>query len=341
MAECIVCKGEYTLGQAACPRCGADNRPWEKWQRDRPEERGGLRGIEAFIRPHLYLPLILTVYALGCSLLGLGGIWVGVRPGFQLLTVIITVCGCLVATYANYEARYSIREQMLLAPLRRGWLVALNTPRGKAILVPALTVLLSFLLIAGMVSSHLLRELLCWLAFNPGYCKEDPGGIRERITEALPLIMMVCSGGFLVAFTYSSSLLLAMRYANEMNRSLPMPLFMDENRLAGVVRRAAEEVLDRKKGTVVHLIGARRVPGSQTQQPEWREERRYAACWNWSDMERTADGGIRMKAYMEEDCRQVQTADSLSQPRQTVAVYTVTADPWGRIRRIQRKEETR
>ncbi len=338
MAECIVCKGEYTSGEP-CPRCGADNRPWENWPQEHPEEQGGPRGLEAFMRPHLYLPLILTLYAFGCSLLGLGGIWTGVRPGFQLLAVILTVGGCLLVTYANYEARHSIREQMLLAPLCRGWKAALNAPSTQAILIPALTILLAFLLVAGTVSSPLLRELLCWLVFDPGYCKEDPGGFRERATEALPLILMLCSSGFLVSFAYSSSLLLAMRYANEMNRELPMPLFTDENRLARVVRTAAEEVLDRKKGTVVHLIGARTVPGSQTQQPEWREEQRYAGHWNWSDLERTPDGGIRMKAYIQEDCRQVETASGLPQTQRTVAIYTVTADPWGRIRQIQRREE--
>lgn len=340
MAVCIVCKGEYTPG-CLCPRCGADNRPWERWQQDRPEEKGELEGLEAFMRPHLYLPLALTVFAFFCSLLGMAIVWDGIRPGFRLLAVILTVGGCLLVTYANYEARHSVREQMLLAPLRRGWLAALRAPRNQAILIPALTVLLAFLLVAGMVSSHLLRELLCWLAFEPDYCKEDPGGFRERVTEALPLILMVCSGGFLVSFAHSSSLLLAMRYANEMNRVLPMPLFMDENRLARVVRTAVEQVLDRTDGTVVHLIGARTLSGLPVQPPQWREERRYAGHWNWSDMERTPDGGVRMKAYMEEDCRQVETASGLPQTRRTVAIYTVTADPWGRIRQIQRREEQR
>ncbi len=291
------------------------------------------------MRPHLYLPLIITIYALGCSLIGLGGTWAGIRPDFQLVAVILTVCGCMLVTYANYEARHSIREQMLLAPLRRGWLAALKAPCTQAILIPAITVLMAFLLVAGMVSSHLLRELLCWLTFEPGYCKEDPGGFRERVTEALPLILMVCSGGFLISFAHSSSLLLAMRYAKEMNRQLPMPLFLDDNRLAGVVRRVAEQVLDRTDGTVVHLIGAKTLSGLPVQPPQWREERRYAGPWNWSDMERTPDGGIRMKAYIEEDCRQVETASGLPQTQRAVAIYTVTADPWGRIRQIQRREE--
>ncbi len=338
MAECIVCRGEYAPG-SPCPRCHADNGPWEIWRRQRQEEQGGLQGLEAFMRPHLYLPLIITIHALGCSLIGLGGTWAGIRPDFQVLAVILTVCGCLLVTYANYEARHSVREQMLLAPLRRGWRAALRAPRTRAILIPALTILLAFLLIAGVVSSHLLRELLCWLAFEPGHCKEDPGGFRERVTEALPLILMVCSGGFLVSFAYSSSLLLAVRYAREMNRELPLPLFLDDNRLAGVVRRAAEQVLDRTDGTVVHLIGARTLSGLPVQPPQWREERRYAGHWNWSDMERTPDGGIRMKAYIEENCRQVETASGLSQTQRIVAIYTVTADPWGRIRQIQRREE--
>ncbi|MBC7228587.1 MAG: hypothetical protein H5T61_15370 [Thermoflexales bacterium] len=336
MAECIVCKGEYTPGKN-CPRCGTDNSSWESWQQN-PVERGGLQGLEAFMRPHLYLPLIITIYTFGCSLIGLGGTWAGVRPGFQLLAVILTVCGCMVAIFANYEARHSIREQMLLAPLRRGWMAALNAPRTRALMLPALTILLAFLLVAGMAASHLLRELLCWLAFDPGYCKEDPSGFREQVTEALPLILMVCSCGFLISFAYSSSLLLAMRYAKEMNRALPMPLFLDDNHLAQVVRSAAAQVLDRTNGRVFRVIGAE-MTSTSPEQTQRREERRYAGHWNWSDMERTPDGGIRMKAYVEEDCRQVETTSGLPQTQRTVAIYTVTADPWGRIRQIQRREE--
>ncbi len=337
MAECIVCKGEYALG-SLCPRCNADNRPWEIWQRRHPVERGGLQGLEAFMRPHLHLPLAITIFAFFCTLLGLAIIWTEIRPGLRLLAVILTVGGCLLVTYANYEARHSIREQMLLAPLRRGWLAVLNAPRTRAVLIPALTILLAFLLIAGIVSSHLLRELLCWLAFDPGYCKEGPGGFREQVTEALPLILMVCSCGFLTSFAHSSSLLLAMRYANEMNRVLPMPLFLDDNRLARVVRTAAEQVLDRTSGKVFRVIGAE-MTSTSPEQSQRREERHYAGHWNWSDMERTPDGGIRMKAYIEEDCRPMETASGLPQTQRTVVIYTVTADRWGRIRQIQRKEE--
>ncbi|MCX7854484.1 MAG: hypothetical protein N2556_00645 [Anaerolineae bacterium] len=301
-------------------------------------EKGGLQGLEAFMRPHLYLPFAITIFAFFCTLVGLAVIWTEVRPGLRLLTVILTVGGCLLVTYANYEARHSIREQMLLAPLRRGWLAALNAPRTRAILLPALTILLAFLLTAGMASSHLLRELLCWLAFDPGYCKEDPGGFRARVTEALPLILMVCSCGFLISFAYSSSLLLAMRYAKEMNRVLPMPLFLDDNRLAQVVRRASERVLDRERGRVFRVIGDE-ITSTSPEQSQRREERHYAGHWNWCDMERTPDGGIRMKAYVEEDCRQVESASGLLQTQRAVAIYTVTADPWGRIRQIQRSKE--
>jgi len=292
MAECIVCKGEYTPG-SLCPRCRADNRPWERWQQNRPEERGELEGLEAFMRPHLYLPLAITIFAFFCSLLGIAIVWDGIRPGFRLLAVILIVGGCLLVTYANYEARHSIREQMLLAPLRRGWLAALNTPRRQAIIIPALTILLAFLLVAGMVSSRLLRELLCRLVFDPGYCKEDPGGFRERVTEALPLILMLCSGGFLVSFTYSSSLLLAMRYAKEKNRALPRPLFTDDNRLADVVRKAVEEILGRTGGMVVHMIGTRTTSGSTVQQPTWHEEQATPAPGTgaiWSEPPTAASG---------------------------------------------------
>lgn len=365
MAECIVCKGEYTPG-SKCPRCGANNGPWERWQAEHPEEQGGLQGMVAFARPHLFFPFILTVFACGCSLIGMGGLWTGIQPGFQLITVILTVAGCLLAFQATYEARHQIREQMLLTPLLRGRHALLKNPRTRALLVPALTVLFAFLLIVGIVSSSMLRELLCWLVFEPNYCKEEPGGFRERLTEALPLILMVCTGGFMVSFSRSSSILIAMRYANTMRNELPLPIFLDDDRLSQIVRRAAEKILDRPDGLAVHVSGLRKaekrtaswskgltnlrqksetsailLPNeSATRLLQSRElEKELSGHWNWSDMERTPDGGIRMKAYGEEGVRKEMTEVGLSKDRRIIAVYTVTADPWGRIRRIQREEK--
>lgn len=337
MAECIVCKGEY-VPTRRCPRCGANNGPWEEWQQNHSEEQGGWRGLLQFAQPHIYLPFIMVVIALGSSLLGLGGAWEGVQPGIQLLAVIITVGGCLLTLQANYESRHTIREQMLLVPLLRGRWAFLRNPRTRAIFIPALTILLVFLLVAGTASSPLLREFLCWLVFDPNYCKEDPGGPQERVAEALPLIVMLCSCGFLIAFSYSSSLLLAMRYANEMTRELPLPIFLDDNRLADVVRNGAGQILSRPDGLVAHIIGHTERDDAAQSHQHLRTE--YARYWNWSEMERTPDGGIRMRAYiLEREPHQTETVSGLSQTQRTVVTYVVTADPWGRIRRIQRCQE--
>lgn len=345
MAECFVCKGEYRKGHP-CPRCGTNNKPWEDWQDKHPEEQGGWKGLLKFAEPHLYLPLLMTAIAFGCSLLGLGGAWVGVQPGFQIIAIALTVLGCILSLQAIYEARHAIREQMLLAPFLRGRYTFLKNPRTRAILVPALTVLLAFLLVLGMISSPLLRKLLCEFVFEPTYCKEEPGGLRDRLNEALPLILMLCTGGFLVAFSYSSSLLLAMKYANAIKQSLPLPIFLDENRLAAIVRKAAEQILSRPDGLTAHIIGEQEVEintssvgiGSPSRHRQW-ETTQYSRCWNWGEMERTPDGGIRMKALCEEDLRSSAATGSAFSAQHGPVQYTIIADPWGRIRRIQREEK--
>ncbi len=346
MAECFVCKGEYTPGEP-CPRCKADNKPWEAWQKQHPEEQGGWEGLLKFTQPHIYLPFLMTTIAFGCSLLGLGGVWKGVQPGFQIIAVLLTVGGCLLSLQATYEARHAIREQMLLAPLLRGRRELMKNPRTRAVLVPALTVFLAFLLVVGMVFSPLLRELLCWLVFEPNYCKEEPVGLRDRVTEALPLILMLCTSGFLVAFSYSSSLLLAMKYANTMRQHLPLPIFLDEKRLARVVRRAAEQILSRPDGRTAQIIGTAEIEDAPATSPTTRQtgnlssrrrwrKLQYCQHWNWGDMERTPDGGIRMKAFCVENLLP-DGSSSFTPPEHTH--YIVIADPWGRIRRIQREEK--
>lgn len=357
MPPCIVCKGEYHQGGLPCPRCGADTERWENWQRERPEERGGFRGLLAFMEPHLYLPAILTVLAAGFGFLFLGSdAWKGLQPDAQILILALTLIGCPLVIQGTYESRHRIREQNHLSQVQSGWRARVNCPMSRAILTPAITLLLVLLLLIGILSSPLLRKLLCVFAFEEGYCGEPPPeGIRAKLKEARPLLMALTYLGFMVSFTYSSSLLLAIRYAREMDRHLPLPLFLDDDRLALIVRTAANRQLDRFQGIAVRVVGVTGVAGELAwqqrcsdqplarnealqQRARWGERYQYLGRWNWEEAERTPNGGIRMRAYAELDETE-ETPTGLPKKQRTTVIYTVTADPWGRIRGIRREEK--
>lgn len=363
MPECIVCRGEYHQPGLPCPRCGADTERWEEW-RLRPEERGGLLGILTFTEPHLYLPLLLIPLTGAFGFLSLGSAaWKGLQTDIQILIVALATMGCPLVLQGTYEARHRIREQNLLARVQLGWRARLRRPMVRAILTPALTLLLIFLVLVGSISSPLLRKLLCLFVFEEGYCKEPPpSGLRAQLEETRPFLTALMYFGFMLSFTYSSSLLIAIRYARRMDERLPLPIFLDDERLASIVRRAALRQLDRFQGMAVRVVGvtgvagelgwghpSSDVPAGNTlyppaqnqafqQRARWGERYQYLGRWNWEEAERTPDGGLRMRAYA--DLEEVEeTLNGMQRKRYTTVIYTITADPWGRIRRIQRSEK--
>ncbi|HIE39285.1 MAG TPA: hypothetical protein EYH30_07875 [Anaerolineales bacterium] len=387
MAECTVCKGDREPGRT-CRRCGSDNASWEKWQEERPEEQDGLAGLLAFIAPHAYLPLIITLLALGCGLMGLGGAWRGIQWGIQLLAVLFTVCGCLIVTQWNYGRRHTIRERQLLNQVRWKWGALAGDVKLWAMILPALSLLIVLLLAFLLVTSDLLWELARWLLFEPGYAGLPmEGGVRDRIVPIWPLLLLVAYCGFTVPFVYSSSALLALRYAGEMNQALPLPIFLNGDMLAELVRRQAERQLARPGGFTVRtarsqirwtveaerkdekgsaggegpsfstipVSGNLLVAAETPAQPSpstmlavppglqrlrgWHETVEHVGQWNWEEVERTPDGGIVMKARGEERIESTETDLGFRQSEAMSVVYTVTADPWGRIRKISRGVE--
>lgn len=273
MPECIVCKGEYQPG-LPCPRCNADTEPWEDW-RGRPEEQGGLEGLCAFMEPHLYLPVLITLTAAAFGILALGSaVWEELQPDVQILIVALTITGCPIALLGTYESRHRIREQALLIRVQSGWRTWLGDPMKQAILTPAITLLLVFLVLVGIVSSPLLRKLLCIFVFVQGYCQEPPPeGLRAQLLEAQPFLTALMYLGFMVTFTYSSSLLLAIRYARRMNERLPLPIFLDDERLASIIRTAAFRQLDRLQGLSIRVHSTTGVTGGL----DWEQSQRASS----------------------------------------------------------------
>ncbi len=268
MSECIVCRGYYEVGQR-CKRCGSDNAPWDNWRATRDEEKGGIEGLLAFSAPCLYLPFFVTVLSLAFGLMGIGRLWKGLIPAAQLLAMVLTVCGCLILTFAGYGARHDIREQELLNRVRRGYRALLGSIKFRVIVVPVFFLLLVLLVTYAMIASDLSWKLARWWLLDPAYLEEverqeamsdttpegeqpkEADGLRERLRQVLPFTLMGMYVAFMISFAYSASLLLALVYAQEMNEVLPQPIFLQGNLLAEMVRAQAEDQLKREAGFVV------------------------------------------------------------------------------------------
>lgn len=380
MSECIVCKGYYEPGQS-CKRCGSDNAPWDNWRATRDEEQGGIKGLLAFSSPHLYLPLFMTVLAVAFGLMGIGGLWKGLTPTAQLLAMAVTVCGCLIAAIAGHDARHNIREQKLLNRVRRGYSALLGSVQLRAIVLPAFSLFLVLLVTYSMVTSDLLWKLARWFFLDPAYLEEIerqeaisdtiPGGeqpeetegLRKRLRQVFPFTLMGMYVAFMLSFTYSASLMLALVYAQEMNEVLPQPIFLQGNLLAEMVRAQAEDQLNREAGFVVQttrtidegtgevggtmlgmfnrlLLPAPGLPGRGEEQTAHlhreQEQTVESGNWNWEELERTKDGGITMKASGRQYAQAIGTPTGLDKQEGLHVVHTVVADPWGHVIKITR-----
>jgi hypothetical protein len=177
----------------------------------------------------------------------------------------------------------------------------------------------------------------------------------------------MCLNGYatLVAFAYSSCLMLGQAYAGRLNARFPQPIFLQGALLAKVVRTQAEEQLDRKEGFVVQTTRTEDkgtgeaagtvfsmfhrllpAPGSsghgeeQTAHLRRRQEQTVeSGNWNWEELERTEDGGIVIRASGRHYIQAIETPTSLDKNQEGLrVVHTVVADPWGRIVQITRAE---
>jgi len=371
MPECIVCKGYYDPDEK-CPRCGSDNASWGKWLTDEPVEIGGVRGLLHFTDPHCHAPFFFTATALAFGLMGIGGLWEGVRGAVRLLAVVVTVGGCLIIVQVVYGMRHKVRETELLARVRldraKKFEIPLG-PRAKATLTPIIAIVLVVLLVFALIRSGILWKLTQRLLLEeveeeavtpaPGE-EEEPAPPTDsfwvRARQVFPLFLMFGYGAVFLALTYSSSMALALHYVGRMNQALPHPIFLQDKKLACVVRREAEVELGRvepectnvsnaiyaqMEGQVashqlrlppsVDMPGAERLPLSA------RVDRRvWVASWVWDELERTEDGGIEMKVARQEVYR-LPTPDPKGGYRFDPRVcYIVRADPWGRVIKIKR-----
>ena len=339
MPECIVCKGYYEAGQS-CGRCGWDNSPWDEWRAKHVEEQGKIEGLLAFYAPYLYLPFFTVLLAVAFGLMGLGGLWKGITPAAQLLALAVTVCGCLITALSAYGARHDIRVQELLNRVQRGHRALLGNLQFMAIMRPALSILLVFLVTYAMITSDLVWDLTKSFLLDPAYLehveqqevlREQSDGmriLRTRIRQITPFTLMGMYVSFIISFNYFVSLMVARVYAQGLDRAVPKPLFLQEERLAQVVRRQAERILSGAAASA-ETGGGGESTGAE----------RGIKSWTWDEMERTDSGGVKLSATVE--CEDAGFEESVTGHRTkypAFVVYTVKADPWGRIIGITRGE---
>lgn len=384
MPECIVCKGYYSPGTTTCRRCGSDNITWEKWQEDEPVEQKGVRGLLHFTEPYFYAPLFIIVVSLAFGLMGIGGLWDDVNMAMRLLAVTATVGGGLFIVQKVYASRHKLRE----ADLLKRWKSAKRkkeprlqiSAQLKTVLVPFVVLVLVLLLAYAFVKFDDLWGLVSWLVLTkpestptpePGPTQTpDPEltptptptprpGIQERVKRSLSLNFLIWYVGLSLALTYSSALVSASGYGRCMNHALPHPIFLQDEKLAQVVRREAEVALGRidpKNPNVINYLGyikyeeetdprilrlspnvdvlTAAVGGGSTspQVKMWGQ----TATWVWDELERTEDGGIKMKVARQEMYQIPKQADKAEIHANPRVSYLVRADPWGHVTEIRR-----
>ena len=336
MPECIVCKGYYTSG-TVCPRCDSDNRIWLAWQQSEPAEREGLGGLLRFTEPHLHLPFFLTIIALALGLMGIALLWEGVNLAVRLLAVAATVGGGLIIIQGAYTGRHKLREKHLLAKVKtalskKGTRAYLGA-QLKLILVWAIVLGLLFYLVQAFLRSDLLWKILAWLLLEPK--AEAPGlplpdDILQKVGSALPLLFVAAYVGISLASVYTSCQMLVHQYVEHASKVLPPPIFQQGELLVSVAQKEAQQ----------HLSRSQSPPTPATGRGPEQEATRKGGEWTWDQMERTGDGGVRLKAVVREGSK---TEENLAGKPTEVPVYTtytVEADPWSRITKITRVQES-
>jgi len=348
MPECIVCKGYYSSG-TECPRCGSDNRSWIVWRKSEPAEREGLLGLLYFTEPHFHMPFLITALALAFGLMGIAGIWEGIILAVRLLAVAGTVGYCLLIIQGAYAGRYRLREEYLLEHVQRAGSsdkpqqipsIHLNV-QLRTMLIPLTVIGFVLFLNFMLIQSELLWKIARWLvleSYDQGVVIDIlPPEVQERVRGALPLVLLIGYVGLFPTLVYASTMMLAQGYARRMNQMLPHPIFLQGELLARVVQDEAQRHLSRELGSSAarhpSSPGSRVLGGDKPESEPAQGNQR----WIWEELERTADGGIKLRAQATHEASKGAESQAGPWPEHSGSTtYGIEADRWGRIIKIAR-----
>jgi hypothetical protein len=208
-------------------------------------------------------------------------------------------------------------------------------------LIPMTVIGFVLLLNFMLVQSELLWKIARWLVLEPYDQALDvnilPEEVQHRIRGALPLALLIGYIGLFPTLVYASSMMLAQGYARRMNQMLPHPIFLQGELLARVVQEEAQRHLSRELGSPAARHpspSSGRVLGGGNSESELGPGNQR---WIWEELERTADGGIKLRAKAARE--ESKGAESQAGPWPEYsgsATYGIEADRWGRIIKIAR-----
>jgi hypothetical protein len=278
MATCISCKGEYNEERPEeCPRCGADNRNWHRH-----------KNLSSLARFGNFFGSVWGLLALNSLVLPLAPalLWDTFNTVAAMRVVVpLAILLCFIIFLFTHALKLSLREYEWLRRVKKGW----NPPLSVISVVAfnlALFLGLTVVFVLDSTRTHGLVRILLTIAFSLAF----------------------------VSVTLSAMLMTIRDYARKLDERVPQPIFMHEDRLLGVIVRAAEKKLGGDTSLEVQ---------------EWR---------------RTDSGGVRAlltfnRGFKE---RQVKTPGGeeviIIQEEQQ---WEAMADAWGRLVSLQEKGSKR
>lgn len=214
MPTCIVCKGEYSMTNAQCFKCGVNNEDWEMERR----RSGASRALQFF------LGSVWGVLALNSLVLPAVSILVydyiqlvaSVRIGVPLAIIL-----CFVIFLFTYALRFSAREYELLRQVRKGGQPTL----ALMALLAFTTALIMALAVAFVLEAHL---------------AEFPLTYTQGLTRAL---MTICFSLTFVNVTLSAMLMSIYSFAKGLDELVPQPIFLRDSLLVEVIIKSAQKQL--------------------------------------------------------------------------------------------------
>jgi len=315
MAKCIACKSDYTPG-SPCPRCGANNGPWEKWQ----EKYRGLSGWLDFLAPGLYLPVFLTALTFPVGVAAAWALWLARQVAWPWVPLELSVLtlACIIIVIAIYEGRNRIRERELANRIRHNPSL-LHSAQSRILVVPLVAIMAISAWTTIILSQpgpaapeqNCLEHLLSTVQRDGPWSAATRHAVVDTLTLGGPLSIAALSYLSLIpALVYSSSLSLALRYADRMNQKMPLPIFLNTAKLARLVKSEAEQECSNLGPGLI-----------------------------WEGMERTDDGGIKLTARY---CHDRKVLEDLAGKKTDLPMHTeceVAADRWGHVQSITPKSE--
>jgi hypothetical protein len=357
MAQCIVCKADYTPNQAQsiCPRCGISNQAWDEW---RAHDLTHL--LEYALLPMMF-PLLLLLAASFAAIILMRASEPLYADGIGSFFLMATIFFSLLAIGGVVFERYRLRERILLqeAGGRSAGRLHLGISPLNTI---AFAVLVSLVIATAFAFALPLMTLLVdrTTASVPPTVLPPPPTVSAADVAAAE----AAAARVTVISVFTPSPIVA-------PTAVPQPVAVSTPG-----QRPLQVFLQRLRSTMPFYVGFlylgfvvaciyfaalwalnpyfdklnAMVPNPLFLQPHLQltvvqqEVADHlgveAASMTWQDFERTEDGGIKLTVRQRYDSKRVEDFAGRTTQLPMFRKYKIEADRWGRIGKIEASQET-